>query len=100
MARPAIEVTAKEMRQTFDTNVFGVVTMIHSMVPLLRDAPAARIVNIASTTASQALTSDPKTMFGLENSILPYASSKSAVTMLTLQYANAMRRDPALAKSR
>ncbi len=98
LARPALEVTAKEMRQTFETNVFGVVTMIHSMVPLLRDAPAARIVNIASTTASQALTSDPKTMFGLENSILPYASSKTAVTMLTLQYANAMRRDPALAQ--
>jgi NAD(P)-dependent dehydrogenase (short-subunit alcohol dehydrogenase family) len=94
---PALEITAREMRHTFETNVFGVVTVIHAMLPLLREAPAARIVNIASTTASQALTSDPKTMFGLENNTLAYASSKSAVTMLTLQYANAMRRDPAFA---
>ena len=94
---PAFEITAKEMRQTFETNVFAVVTVTHAMLPLLRSAPAARVVNIASTTASQALTSDPKTMFGLENNTLAYASSKSAVTMLTLQYANAMRRDPGYA---
>jgi NAD(P)-dependent dehydrogenase (short-subunit alcohol dehydrogenase family) len=71
-----------------------VVTVTHAMLPLLRSAPAPHVVNIASTTASQALTSDPKTMFGLENNTLAYASSKSALTMLTLQYANAMRRDP------
>jgi NAD(P)-dependent dehydrogenase (short-subunit alcohol dehydrogenase family) len=94
---PAFEITAKEMRLTFETNVFAVVTVTHAMLPLLRRAPAARVVNVASTTASQALTADPKTMFGLENNTLAYASSKSAVTMLTLQYANAMRRDPAYA---
>ena len=97
MPCPAFETTAKEMRQTFETNVFAVVTVTHAMLPLLRGAPAARVVNIASTTASQALTSDPKSLFGLENNILAYASSKSAVTMLTLQYANAMRRDAAYA---
>jgi hypothetical protein len=51
--------------------------------PLLRRLPHPRIVNIASTTASLTLASDPTTMF---------ASSKAAVTMLTVQYSNAFRR--------
>jgi len=50
VGRPELEITAAEMRQTFETNVFGMVTMIHSMLPLLREARAPRIVNVASTT--------------------------------------------------
>ncbi len=34
-------------------------------------------------------------MFGREDTILAYASSKAAVTMRTIQYANAFRRSPA-----
>ena len=97
VGRPALDITATEMRKTFETNVFGVVTMINIMLPLLKEAPEPRIVNVASTTASLALTSDPTSLFGQENNSLAYASSKSAVTMLTVQYANALRRLPAYA---
>jgi NAD(P)-dependent dehydrogenase (short-subunit alcohol dehydrogenase family) len=97
VGRPALEIRATEMRKTFETNVFGVVTMINIMLPLLKEAPEPRIVNVASTTASLALTSDPTSLFGQENNSLAYASSKSAVTMLTVQYANALRRLPAYA---
>ncbi len=83
------------MRKTYETNVFGVVTMINTMLPLLKAAPHPRIVNVASTTASLTLTADPSTMFGQENNSLAYASSKSAVVMLQLQYANASNRDAA-----
>ncbi|KQV79612.1 SDR family NAD(P)-dependent oxidoreductase [Rhizobium sp. Root1220] len=66
--------------------------MTHTMLLLLRKSKHPRIVNIASTTASQALASDPSSMFGREDTIVAYASSKAALTMLTVQYANAFRR--------
>ncbi|MEH2468912.1 NAD(P)-dependent dehydrogenase (short-subunit alcohol dehydrogenase family) [Nitrobacteraceae bacterium AZCC 2161] len=95
VSRPAFEITSAEMKETFDTNVFGVVRMVHAMLPLLQASKQPRIVNIASTTASLTLASDPTTMFGREDTIIAYASSKSAVTMLTVQYANAFRRSEA-----
>jgi NAD(P)-dependent dehydrogenase (short-subunit alcohol dehydrogenase family) len=95
VGRPAFAITSDDMKRTYDTNVFGVVRMIHAMLPLLQAAKQPRIVNIASTTASLTLASDPATMFGREDTIVAYASSKSAVTMLTVQYANAFRRSEA-----
>jgi NAD(P)-dependent dehydrogenase (short-subunit alcohol dehydrogenase family) len=92
--RPAFAITAADMRQTYDTNVVGVVRMIHAMLPLLRAAAQPRVVNVASTTASLALTSDAATWYGREDTILAYASSKTALAMLTVQYANAFRRSP------
>ena len=77
-----------------ETNVFGVVTVTHAMLPLLRVRASPRIVNIASTTASHTLTCDPDSMFSKEDRSLAYASSKAAVTMLTVQYANAFRPRP------
>jgi NAD(P)-dependent dehydrogenase (short-subunit alcohol dehydrogenase family) len=94
VAAPAVDITLEEMRQTFETNVFGVVTVTHEMLPLLSRSKTPRIVNIASTTASHALASNPDSMFAKEDRSLAYASSKAAVTMLTVQYANAFRRRP------
>jgi NAD(P)-dependent dehydrogenase (short-subunit alcohol dehydrogenase family) len=91
---PAVDITLEEMRRTFETNVYGVVTVTHEMLPLLIRSKTPRIVNIASTTASHALTCDPESMFSKEDRSLAYASSKAAVTMLTVQYANAFRRRP------
>jgi NAD(P)-dependent dehydrogenase (short-subunit alcohol dehydrogenase family) len=83
------------MKDTYDTNVFGVVRMIHATLGLLQSSVAPRIINVASTTASLTLASDATTMFGREDTIVAYASSKAAVTMLTIQYANAFRRSAA-----
>jgi NAD(P)-dependent dehydrogenase (short-subunit alcohol dehydrogenase family) len=91
---PALSTTAAEMRTTFETNLFGVVTVIHTMLPLLRASTAPRIVNVASTTASLALISQEGSSFGDSDRILAYAPSKTAVNMLTVQYAQAFRRDP------
>jgi NAD(P)-dependent dehydrogenase (short-subunit alcohol dehydrogenase family) len=63
------------------TNVFGLVCVTSAMLPLLRRSTEARIVNIASTrTGTRGSESD--------------ASAKAAVTMLTVQYANALKRRP------
>jgi len=92
VSRPALEITVAEMRQTYETNVFGPVRVIQAMLPFLQASQHPRIVNVASTTASLALASDPNSMFSREDTILAYASSKAAVSMLTIQYANAFKR--------
>ncbi|MBH5390300.1 SDR family oxidoreductase [Bradyrhizobium diversitatis] len=95
VSRPAFEITSADMRETYDTNVFGVVRMIHAMLPLLQRSKHPRIVNIASTTASLRLANDATTLFGQTDTIVAYASSKTAVVMLTVQYANAFHRSAA-----
>lgn len=83
------EVTADEMRRTFETNVFGVVRVTQAFLPLLRKSEAPVIVNVSSGLGSFALVTNPETMESKVNS-LPYTSSKAAVTMLTVQYAKAL----------
>lgn len=90
-----LDTTAADMFETYDTNVFGVVRTIHQMLPLLQKSPHPRIVTVTSTTASQTLCGDPATLFGQSDTILAYASSKAAVNMLTVQYANAFARSAA-----
>jgi NAD(P)-dependent dehydrogenase (short-subunit alcohol dehydrogenase family) len=92
----ACSTTTAQVRQTFEVNVFGVVAVIRSMLPLLRLSRAPRIVNVSSTTASLTLTSDGSEIPGDADRRLAYASSKAALNMLTVQYARAFSRDPQL----
>ncbi|WP_377272948.1 SDR family oxidoreductase [Peterkaempfera sp. SMS 1(5)a] len=81
------------VRRVFETNVFGVIAVTNAMLPLLRRSAAPRIVNVSSHAASLALTSDPD---GPMAALLPsaaYSPSKSALTALTVQYANELRKD-------
>jgi NAD(P)-dependent dehydrogenase (short-subunit alcohol dehydrogenase family) len=91
---PALATTVAHLRTTFETNVFGMVTVTNAMLPLLRVANTPRIVNISSTTASMTLTNQPGSAFGDSDRIMAYAPSKTAVNMLTVQYAQAFSRDP------
>ncbi|MFB9318174.1 SDR family oxidoreductase [Cryptosporangium minutisporangium] len=77
----------------FETNVFGVIAVTNAMLPLLRRSPAPRIVNVSSHAASLTLNSDPEGPF---TALLPsaaYSPSKSALSALTVQYANEFRED-------
>ena len=47
------------MRAVYETNVFGVVAVTNAMLPLLRRAPAARIVNVSSEVGSITSMTDP-----------------------------------------
>ncbi|MGW5362781.1 SDR family NAD(P)-dependent oxidoreductase [Actinopolymorpha pittospori] len=89
---PTLAVIGDDLVETFETNVYGLLTVTHTMLPLLREASAPRIVNVASTSASHAHTADPESMFAQSDTSLGYAASKAAVTMLTAHYANAFRR--------
>lgn len=93
---PATAATASEMRTVFEVNVFGVVTVTRCMLPLLRESPSPRIVNVSSTTGSLTLTSSGANLPGNPDVRMAYTSSKAALNMLTIQYARAFARFPEL----
>lgn len=79
------------MREVFDVNFFGVVTVTNAMLPLLRRSPAARIVNMTSSVASLALLSDPDGPMAQMGASAAYVPSKTALNSLTVQYAKELR---------
>lgn len=84
---------ADDLREVFETNVFGVATVTRAMLPLLRRAPAGRVVNLSSHVGSLALNSDPDSpLAGVD--MIAYQSSKTALNALTVAYAKALRGTP------
>jgi NAD(P)-dependent dehydrogenase (short-subunit alcohol dehydrogenase family) len=82
------DMTGADMLETFDTNVFGIVRMTTAFLPILRESPAPAIINITSGLGSFATVNDPSSV--ASGYVIPmYCSSKSAVNMLTVQYAKA-----------
>jgi NAD(P)-dependent dehydrogenase (short-subunit alcohol dehydrogenase family) len=86
----ASQQTLQSWRKTFDTNVFGVIAVTCAFMPLLRKAPAARIVNVSSVLGSIAMHADPKSpIYGVQ--LAAYNVSKSAVNAYTVQLACELR---------
>jgi NAD(P)-dependent dehydrogenase (short-subunit alcohol dehydrogenase family) len=83
--RPSV-VSFDELRAVWETNVFGVLAVTQAMLPLLREAPAARIVNVSSGVGSLTRNSDPafpyRSIFGPV-----YPASKTALNAMTLAMA-------------
>jgi NAD(P)-dependent dehydrogenase (short-subunit alcohol dehydrogenase family) len=83
--RPS-NVSLDEMRTVWETNVFGVLAVYQAMLPLLREAPAARIVNVSSGVGSLTMNSDPA--YAQRANFGPvYPASKTALNALTLAMA-------------
>jgi NAD(P)-dependent dehydrogenase (short-subunit alcohol dehydrogenase family) len=81
-----------DIRQMFDTNVFGVLRVTQAFLPLLRKSTAARVVMMSSGLASindaMDMRSETWTVgFG------GYCSSKTALNMLTVKLAKELDRD-------
>jgi NAD(P)-dependent dehydrogenase (short-subunit alcohol dehydrogenase family) len=85
---PPAETTAGHLQVVYQTNVFGVVRVTHAFLPLLARSDAPVIVNVSSGMGSLAITRDPE-RFESTLTGLAYPSSKTAVNMLTSQYAKA-----------
>jgi NAD(P)-dependent dehydrogenase (short-subunit alcohol dehydrogenase family) len=82
------EVTGDIMRTIFDTNVFGMVRVMHAFLPLLLRSAAPVIVNLGSGLGSMARMTTPGTpAFAYPG--VAYPASKAAVNMVTVQYAKA-----------
>ncbi len=75
-----------EVRTVFETNVFGVIAVTQAMLPLLREAPAGRIVNVSNSSGSLTMNANPanshRAMFGVV-----YSPSKTALNAVTLAFA-------------
>jgi NAD(P)-dependent dehydrogenase (short-subunit alcohol dehydrogenase family) len=82
------------MRAVYEVNVFGLVRVTNAMLPLLRRAPAARIVNVSSEVGSITSMTDPAGPLWQMPASAQYPSSKSAVNMLTAMYAKELRDTP------
>lgn len=76
-----------EVRTVFATNVFGVIAVTQAMLPLLREAPAGRIVNVSSGRASLTLASDPSESRRREMFGVTYPASKAALNAVTVAFA-------------
>lgn len=88
------ETSLEDMRAVYEINLFGVVRVTNAMLPLLRSAPAARIVNVSSSVgsiSSQTAPSNPVSQMGPS---AQYPSSKAALNMLTAMYAKELRETP------
>jgi NAD(P)-dependent dehydrogenase (short-subunit alcohol dehydrogenase family) len=85
----AEELTGDDALAVYDTNVVGIVRMSHAFIPILRRSSAPTIVNVTSGLGSFHAVHDAGRV---ESTVLAplYMSSKSAVTMLTVQYAKAL----------
>jgi NAD(P)-dependent dehydrogenase (short-subunit alcohol dehydrogenase family) len=83
--RPS-NVSLDEVRVVWETNVFGVLAVYQAMLPLLRQAPAGRIVNVSSGVGSLTTNSDRaypyRAIFGPV-----YPASKTALNAITLAMA-------------
>ena len=82
------ELTPDDVREVFETNVIGIVRVTRAFLPLLEHSANPVIVNVSSGMGSLAVTTDPTR---LESTLisLSYPPSKTAVNMLTSQYAKA-----------
>jgi NAD(P)-dependent dehydrogenase (short-subunit alcohol dehydrogenase family) len=85
LTRPS-NVSLDEVRAVWETNVFGVLAVYQAMLPLLREAPDARIVNVSSGAGSLTRNADPafahRSIFGPV-----YPASKTALNAMTLAMA-------------
>lgn len=78
------EVPTDAFRETYELNVFGLHEVTKAFWPLLNKSKAARLVNVSSALGS--LTMHSERAFG-DFRVIAYDSSKAAVNMMTIHYA-------------
>jgi NAD(P)-dependent dehydrogenase (short-subunit alcohol dehydrogenase family) len=84
------EINLELIRQTFDTNFFGVIAVTKSFLPLVKKSDSGRIVNVSSGLGSLTLHSDPNSPY-YDIKPLAYNSSKSALNMFTVILAHDLK---------
>jgi NAD(P)-dependent dehydrogenase (short-subunit alcohol dehydrogenase family) len=87
--KSAEEISAEDVLATYETNIFGVVRMTSAFLPLLKKSDNPVIVNVSSGLGSLERVQDTSRIEGTFVNI-PYNSSKSALNMITVQYAKAL----------
>jgi NAD(P)-dependent dehydrogenase (short-subunit alcohol dehydrogenase family) len=86
---PPAEATAEELHSVYDTNVYGPIRVTHAFLPLLQAAQTPRVVMVSSGGGSFAVITDPEQPVSKMHE-LAYSSSKAALNMITVRYAQAL----------
>lgn len=83
-------VTAEVLRETFDVNFFGLVSLTQKLLPLIRKSESGRIINVSSILGSSTVQSDATSPW---SGIKPFAynASKAALNSFTVHLAAALK---------
>lgn len=81
--RSALEVDLDALHLAFEVGVFGCWGLVQALLPLLRRAPAARIVNITSAAAQQIGSREPGPIFSPAYSLAKHTLNALTATLAT-----------------
>ena len=87
---PVSAVSPEVLRETFETNFFATVALTQKLLPLIREAPAGRIVNVSSILGSLTLHADPASPI-YASKVFAYDASKTALNAFTVHLAHELR---------
>lgn len=87
---PPGKAAIEAVRHVMETNFIATLAVTQAMLPLLRAAPAARIVNVSSSLGSLTLNGDPTSTY-YSSQFIGYNASKAALNMLTVQLSEELR---------
>ena len=90
MPKPASEVSPEILHETFETNFFATVGLTQKLLPLIREAPSGRIVNVSSILGSLTLHADPSSPI-YPFKVFAYDASKAALNAFTVHLAHELR---------
>ena len=92
IAIPPSKTDMDVVRGVYETNVFGPASVTIAMIPFLKLADQARIVNVSSSLGSISMALDPDdTFYGINS--LQYQSSKAALNAVTVEFAKELESD-------
>lgn len=80
----------EELKESFDTNLFAVHALTTALLPSLKKAPAARIVNVSSILGSLTLHATEGSPV-YTTKVVAYNTSKAALNMYTIHLAYELR---------
>ena len=83
-------VSMQVLQETFQTNLFAVIDLTQKLLPLIKKAPAGRIVNLSSILASLTLHSMPNSPIDPAKAFA-YNASKTALNAYTVHLAHELR---------
>ena len=84
------KVSLEALTTVMQTNFVGAVAVTQAMLPLLRQAGKAQVINVSSGLGSVSLHNDPTWAFAPVK-VLAYCASKAAMNMFTVQLAYEFR---------
>ena len=86
---PPADTTVEDLHPVFDTNVYGPVRVTQAFLPLLQAADHPRVVMVSSAGGSFSVVTDPEQPVSKMHE-LAYSTSKAALNMVTVRYAQAL----------